>query len=99
MRWSGPMAAMALLAIFSFSTATLATDDKDHQFGGPSSQMNVDERPFGGPPPLRRLRSPTKDRKTCKTAAGACELEKARPVGSDCSCVGGTSSGAKGKVE
>ena len=99
MRWSGPIIAIALVAAVGVSVATAwAVDQKERPFGGPPPQRNTEERPFGGPPPDRRLK-PQKTGKTCRTSAGTCELDKARPVGAACSCADGRGAGADGKVE
>jgi len=99
MRWSASVAAMAVSAVLSFSAAALAADAKDRPFGGPPPQRSTDERPFGGPPPSDRVIKFKKSGKKCTTAAGACELMKARAVGTVCTCPEGDSNGAQGKVE
>ena len=37
--------------------------------------------------------------KKCTTAAGICDLTKARPVGTACTCPEGDNNGAQGKVQ
>lgn len=97
MRWFLPVAAMtASAAVVVFASCAWAADDKDRPFGGPPPQRSTEERPFGGPPPSNRDLKFRKTGKTCKTAAGSCQLEKALAVGTACSCAGAS---AEGKVE
>jgi hypothetical protein len=91
--WS--IAGVAALTVVSLSAAAWAADSEDRP--GSQPQRSTEERPFGGPPP--RALKPKKQGKTCKFVDGACELEKARPVGSTCSCSDGGRSGGQGKVE
>jgi hypothetical protein len=86
MKSSAPIAAIAALAIFGYSTATLAADDKDRPSREPSPQRNTEERPFGGPPPGNREIRFKKAGKKCATAASVCDLSKARAVGTFCTC-------------
>jgi len=99
MKSLAPIAAIAALAVFSYSTASLAADDRERPFGGPSPQRNTEERPFGGPPPSNREIRVKKAGKKCATAAGECYLSKARAVGTACTCPEGDDKGAQGKVE
>ena len=99
MKSSVPIAAIAALAIFSYSTAILAADDKDRPLGESSPQRNTEERPFGGPPPGNREIRFKKTGKKCATAAGVCDLSKARAVGTLCTCPEGDDKGAQGKIE
>jgi hypothetical protein len=98
MRWLGPIGAMAAAVAIGISVACVwAADDTDRPFGGPPPQRSTEERPFGGPPPSNR--EIRKVGKKCVTATGACELGKARPVGTVCTCPEGDGNGAQGKVE
>lgn len=100
MRWSGPIAAMAAAAAVGVSAVCVwAADDKDRPFGGPQPQRSTEERPFGGPPPSDRVLRFKKVGRKCTTAAGVCDLSKARPVGTVCTCPEDDSNGAQGKVE
>jgi hypothetical protein len=100
MRWSRPIVAFAAAVAIGGSVVVVkAADDKDRPFGGPSPQRNTEERPFGGPPPGDRVIRFKKAGKKCTTATGTCELEKARAVGSTCSCPDGSKAGTPGKVE
>ncbi len=85
------MVAVAALALCSVSWAAYAADKP--------GVRSVEERPFGGPPPMRR----SMDRKawgtTCKTSADACKLAKSQQVGSDCSCTAKDGKSVTGKVE
>jgi len=99
MKSSAPIAAIAALAIFGYSTATLAADDKDRPSREPSPQRNTEERPFGGPPPGNREIRFKKAGKKCATAASVCDLSKARAVGTLCTCPEDDDKGAQGKVE
>ena len=95
MKWLGPVAAMAAAVAVGISTAGVwAADDKDRPFGGPPPQRSTEERPFGGPPPSEK-----KNGRKCTTAAGVCDLSKARRVGTVCTCPDGDDKGAQGKVE
>ncbi len=95
MRPTGPTIAIALAATIGATLAAAgAADDKERSPGGAPPQRNTEERPFGGPPPDRKLKF-RKVGKTCRTAAGTCELAKATSVGTVCSCA----NGAEGKVE
>ena len=84
------MAAVAALALCSVSLAAYAADKP--------AIRSVEERPFGGPPPMRR----SMDRKgwgtTCKTQADACKLAKAQQLGSACSCAGNDGKSVTGTV-
>lgn len=74
--------------------ATVAAAQDKKPTGTPSgTPENVEERPFGGPPPKQRSlpfgtpatkKLPTS--KTCKTTTGSCELDAAQPVGASCKC-------------
>ena len=100
MKWLEHVAAMAAAAAIVVSVACAwAADDKDRPFGGPSPQRNTEERPFGGPPPGNREIRFKKAGKKCVTAAGVCDLSKARAVGALCTCPEGDDKGAEGKVE
>ena len=99
MKSSAPVAAIVALAVFSYSKATFAADAKDQPSGEPSPQRNTEERPFGGPPPGNREIRFKKAGKKCATAAGVCDLSKARAVGTLCTCPEGDDKGAEGKVE
>jgi hypothetical protein len=91
------MLAAALVGVTA--ACVWAADDKDRPFGGPPPQRSTEERPFGGPPPSDRVIKFKKAGKKCTTAAGNCDLAKARPVGTACTCPEGDVSGAQGKVE
>src|ERR1700674_1600415 len=100
MRWLGPIAAMAAaVAVGVSAVCGWAADEKDRPFGGPSPQRSTEERPFGGPPPSDRVVKFKKAGKKCATAASVCDLSKARPVGTACTCPEGDEKGALGKVE
>jgi hypothetical protein len=100
MRRIRPIAALAAAAAICISAACVwAADDKERPFGGPSPQRNTEERPFGGPPPGNRDILFKKAGKKCATAAGVCDLSKARAVGTLCTCPEGDDKGAEGKVE
>jgi hypothetical protein len=99
MKLSAPIVAIAAWAVFSYSTATLAADDRERPFGGPLPQRNTEERPFGGPPPGNREIRLKKTGKKCATATGICGLSKPRAVGTICTCPEGDDKGAQGKVE
>lgn len=78
----------ALAAILTFGiwvAAALGADNRERPFGGPPPARTSEERPFGGPPPSQRS---IKSGKVCQTSAGTCRLEKARQVGSACTCTG-----------
>jgi hypothetical protein len=69
------------------SVAPLLAADKSQPFGGaapPGRQM--EERPFGGPPP--NLRKPKRYSKKCKTKQGTCALKKEELLGGKCACPG-----------
>jgi hypothetical protein len=100
MRRIRPIAVLAAAAAIGiFASCVWAADDKDRPFGGPSPQRNTEERPFGGPPPGNRDIRFKKAGKKCATAAGVCDLTKARAVGTLCTCPEGDDKGAPGKVE
>ena len=100
MKSSTPIAAIAALAIFGYSTAILAADDKDRPSGEPSPQRNTEERPFGGPPPgNREIRFKKAGKKCAAQRPAVCDLSKARAVGTLCTCPEGDDKGAQGKVE
>jgi hypothetical protein len=50
------------------------------------TRRQMEERPFGGPPPKFRSTKPTS--KKCKTAKKTCELKKEDVVGNKCACPG-----------
>jgi hypothetical protein len=92
---TGPTIALSLAAAFGATLAAAwAADNKERLPGGAPPQRSTEERPFGGPPPDRKFKF-RKAGKTCRTAAGACELDKAAAVGTACSCA----NGVEGKVE
>jgi hypothetical protein len=100
MRWLGPIAAIAAAGLVAVSAPHVwGAGDKDRPFGGPPPQRNTEERPFGGPPPSDRTMTFKKAGKKCTTAAGICDLTKARPVGTACTCPEGDNNGAQGKVQ
>ena len=100
MKWLGPVAALAAVVAVGISAACVwAADDKERPFGGPPPQRTTEERPFGGPPPSDRGNPFKKNGRKCTTAAGACELGKARRVGTLCTCPDGDDKGVQGKVE
>ena len=99
MRWFGPVAGIAVAAAVGLSTACLLAADNDRPFGGPPPQRSTEERPFGGPPPNNRDVVFKKAGKKCATATGACDLTKARAIGTACTCPDGDANGAQGKVE
>jgi hypothetical protein len=99
MKSSVPIAAIAALAVFSYSTAILAGDNKDRPLGESLPQRNTEERPFGGPPPGNREIRFKKAGNKCATAVAVCDLSKARAVGSLCRCPEGDDKGVEGKVE
>src|SRR6476660_2550856 len=100
MKWLGPVAALAAVVAVGISAACVwAADDKERPFGGSSPQRTPEERPFGGPPPSDRGNPFKKNGRRCTTAAGACDLSKARRVGTVCTCPDGDAKGAQGKVE
>ncbi len=97
MRRIRPIAALAAATAIGICAGCVwAADDKD---GEPPPQRNTEERPFGGPPPGNREIRFKKAGKKCATAAGVCDLSKARPVGTACTCPEGDYKGAQGKVE
>jgi hypothetical protein len=49
-------------------------------------RRQIEERPFGGPPPSGRAASTIG--KKCKTPVKTCELNKPRPIGRKCICWG-----------
>ncbi len=53
---------------------------------GAQTRRQMEERPFGGPPPKFRSTKPTG--KKCKTSKKTCELKKEEVVGSKCTCPG-----------
>ena len=85
------MAAVMALALCSVSFTVYAADTP--------GVRSVEERPFGGPPPMRR----SMDRKawgtTCKATSDTCKLAKSQQVGSDCSCTGKDGKSVTGKVQ
>jgi hypothetical protein len=86
-----PIAAVVALALCGVSFTAYAADTP--------GVRSVEERPFGGPPPMRR----SMDRKawgtTCKAKTDTCKLAKSQQVGSDCSCPGKDGKSVTGKVE
>ena len=59
----------------------------------------TNERPFGGPfPPKKRGMDRTPKATNCKTPTITCKLQKAQPVGADCSCPGSDGKPIAGKV-
>jgi hypothetical protein len=92
-----PPAAIFAIVLWGLPAPGQAADRSGEQpFGGPPPQRQIEERPFGGPPP--RSRSIQADGFSCRTATSVCRLHKAKPVGTACTCPGGTG-GVPGKVE
>ena len=91
-------AAIAALAVFSYSTAILATDEQGSAIRPALIATKTEERPFGGPPPGNREIRLKKAGKKCATAVNACDLSKARAVGTLCKCPEGDDKGVQGKV-
>src|SRR6185295_65048 len=70
---------------------------KADQTGKPvEPHRNIEESPFGGPPPPMRRGAKVRGSK-CQTASGSCAIEPAQPLGSACSCHDGTAEKA-GKI-
>jgi hypothetical protein len=70
---------------------------KADQTGKPvEPQRNIEESPFGGPPPPMRRGAKARGSK-CLTASGSCTVDPAQPVGTTCSCRDGTADKA-GKI-
>jgi hypothetical protein len=85
-------AAVAAVALCGLSLPAPAADP-----GLP--RRTIDERPFGGPPPQRRSMDGKAWSTSCKTPSLTCKLEKARQVGSACSCPGSDGKEAAGVIE
>jgi hypothetical protein len=78
------VSAAAVLA--GLSLAPIEAIGQSPSSEGPGkTRRQLEERPFGGPPPKYRS---TKRSKKCKTAKKTCELTKEDVVGNKCSCPG-----------
>lgn|GEM_PF-7062990 len=95
MRSISPIVAMAVIALAGpLVVGAMAADPNPDKGGPPSSpNRNVEERPFGGPPPKQR--NPYRYSTKCQTANKTCTLEKRRVVGAKCTC---PDDAAEGKV-
>jgi hypothetical protein len=76
---------LALLGGVS-STSPVAQDKAKDPSNVPSTRRQVDERPFGGPPPNNRDLRTSGNR--CKTPLRTCELKRQQPIDSRCTCWG-----------
>ena len=79
------VSAAAMLAGLSLAPIE-ATGQSPSSEGPGKTRRQLEERPFGGPPPKYRSTKPTS--KKCKTAKKTCELKKEDVVGSKCTCPG-----------
>jgi hypothetical protein len=79
------VSAAALLAGLS-AMPLWAADKSAAPEGAGVTRRQMEERPFGGPPP--KMRSTKRTSKKCKTSKKTCELKKEDTVGSKCSCPG-----------
>jgi hypothetical protein len=78
------VAAAAVLAGLSLASIE-AMGQPSPPEGAGKTRRQLEERPFGGPPPKYRS---TKRSKKCKTAKKTCELKKEDLVGNKCNCPG-----------
>ena len=78
------VAAAAMLAGLSLAPIE-AVGQSSSSEGAGKTRRQLEERPFGGPPPKYRS---TKHSKKCKTAKKTCELKKEDLVGNKCTCPG-----------
>jgi hypothetical protein len=78
------VAAASALACLSLAPIE-AIGQSSSSEGAGKTRRQLEERPFGGPPP--KYRSP-KHSKKCKSAKKTCELKKEDLVGNKCICPG-----------